>query len=261
MRPFTNISIIGAGNVGWHLGRALAAAGQPVVQVFSRQGSKARELAAQIGAQPLDDLALISASADLYILAVSDDAIGPTVEALSRYLPAEKAVVHTSGSTPTEVLEPFFLRCGVFYPLQTFSREREIDFSSTPICVYSSNPSLEAQLQGLGGAISSSVHRIDDEQRAVLHLAAVFVNNFTNHLFQLGQQIVQGEGIPFDLLRPLILETARKVQDADPAAMQTGPARRGDQETIRRHLDYLQKFPKLANVYEIMTRGIGGDES
>jgi predicted short-subunit dehydrogenase-like oxidoreductase (DUF2520 family) len=142
--------------------------------------------------------------------------------------------------------------------LQTFSRERETDFSAVPLCIYSPDTALEATLLTLGQRLSRSVYRIDDEQRAVLHVAAVFVNNFANHLFLLGQQIVEGENLPFDLLRPLILETARKVQVDEPAAMQTGPARRGDAETIRRHLEYLRKFPELAQVYETMTARIIG---
>jgi predicted short-subunit dehydrogenase-like oxidoreductase (DUF2520 family) len=258
MPPFTSITIIGAGNVGSHLGRALAAVGQPVLEVFSRDKGKAQSLAAEIGAQPQSELAQLSAAADLYLLAVSDDAIGLVAADLCAHLPSGKAVAHTSGGTPSEVLAAHFQRYGVFYPLQTFSRERETDFSAVPLCIYSPNSSFEAALLALAHRLSRSVYRIDDAQRAVLHVAAVFVNNFANQLFHFGQQIVEQEKLPFDLLRPLILETARKVQDADPQAMQTGPARRGDAETIRRHLDYLQKFPELAQVYEIMTERIMG---
>ena len=250
------IALIGAGNVGYHLGRRLAEKGCAVEQVFSRDKKKARNLAEQIGAEPIDNLKAVTLNADLYILAVSDDAIGMVAKRIRERLPEDKAVVHTSGAAPSTLLAPYFQRYGIFYPLQTFSRQREPDFNSIPICIFSPQPELEQELLGLARTISQSVHRIDDEQRAVLHVAAVFVNNFSNYLFQIGQEILGQEQLPFGLLQPLILETAQKVQEYPAREMQTGPARRGDLATIEHHLAYLKKFPKFRALYEVLTREI-----
>lgn len=250
------ITLIGAGNVGFHLGRRLVEKGAVIEQVFSRDKEKAKDLAAQIGAEPVDNLKEISSNADLYILAVSDDAIGMVAERLSEQFPEAKAVVHTSGAASSTLLAPYFRQYGIFYPLQSFSRQRQPDFDRIPICIFSPQAALEQELFELGRMISQNVHRIDDEQRAVLHVAAVFVNNFTNYLFQAGQEILERERLPFELLLPLILETAQKVQEYPAREMQTGPARRGDLATIERHLDYLKKFPKFAALYELLTNAI-----
>ena len=253
----SRITLIGAGNLGYHLGRRLHAVGIEIGQIFSRQAVKAQQLAEAIGGEAITRLEQVKPGADLYILAISDDAIAPVASQLQKQLPAKSAVVHTSGATPSTALAPYFPQHGIFYPLQTFSREREADFSNIPICIYSPNKELEARLTALGRQISQSVHRIDDEQRAVLHVAAVFVNNFTNHLFHIGQEILQEEQLPFELLLPLIRETGNKIEGHSPKAMQTGPARRGDQKTITRHLAYLKKFPNFEQVYKVLTKSIG----
>lgn len=251
-----SITLIGAGNAGYHLGRRLRATGSEIVQVFSRQPAKARELAEATGAQPINRLAEVKAGAGLYILAVSDGAIAPVAATLRQRLPEDSAVVHTSGATPSTVLAPSFPRHGIFYPLQTFSREREPNFSTIPVCIFSPDEELEGQLAALGRQISNNVHRIDDEQRAILHVAAVFVNNFSNHLFHIGKVIVEEEKLPFELLLPLIRETVDKIETNAPKDMQTGPARRGDRDTIARHLAYLKKFPNFEAVYEVLTESI-----
>lgn len=253
----TSITLIGAGNLGYHLGRRLHATGAEIRQVFSREAAKAQELARATGAQPVSQLEEVKAGAGLYILAVSDGAIDQVAATLQQHLPANSAVVHTSGATPSTVLAPHFPKHGIFYPLQTFSRNREPDFSSIPICVFSPDEELERQLAALGRQLSQSVHRIDDGQRAILHVAAVFVNNFTNHLFHIGHNILEEEKLPFELLLPLIRETVDKIETNRPEDMQTGPARRNDQETINRHLAYLKKFPNFAEVYRALTKNIG----
>ena len=204
-------------------------------------------------------LADIDAEADLYLLAVSDEAIVPVARALYQLGLKDKLLIHTSGATPAAVLRPFSRRFGVFYPLQTFSRERAIDFSKIPICIQANRTDDETRLLRLGQRLSRSVHRIDDRQRAVLHVAAVFANNFSNHLFEISAQVLEREDLPFDLLRPLIEETAAKVQTQRPADMQTGPAIRGDRTTIERHLDFLDDQPRLRALYRSLTELINPD--
>lgn len=232
------IVLIGAGNVGTHLGRRLQECGLPVWQVYSRRRERAQALARELQAQATDRWSEIQKNAELYILAVSDDAIAEVAGRLLDRLPADAFVVHTSGATPSTVLRDF-RRHGVFYPLQTFSREHPVDFSTVPICVSAHQPEDEALLEELARQISGKTARINDRERAILHVAAVFVNNFANHCFQIGYEVAQRENLSFELLQPLIQETARKIVGQVPAEVQTGPAIRGDVETIQRHLDYL----------------------
>lgn len=248
-----SIILIGAGNVGHHLGKRLYEKGLHIKQVFSRTKEKAQALAAEIQAEALTNLSKIDPNADLYILAIHDDAIPEVASQLSLN---QKLIVHTSGSTPSTVLQPYAQRFGIFYPLQTFSISKEVDFEQIPICIHANNKEDIIFLENLAKKISPKVYRINDEQRAILHVAAVFVNNFTNHLFQIGYNILEKENLSFDLLRPLILETAEKIQEHPPAEMQTGPAIRGDEATIQRHLLYLEKFPEYQSLYELLTKSI-----
>lgn len=254
--PLPDIVLIGAGNVGFHLGKRLAARGMKPVQVFSRSEEPARRLGEALDTPFTNDIEAIRPEANLYILAVRDDAIGNVAARLAPLLSGRPLIVHTSGATPSSVLAGYTSHYGVFYPLQTFSREREVDFDTVPFCIDAAREADARMLEQVAQRISTRVYRIDDRQRAILHVAAVFVNNFTNHLLGIGQDILDREGLPFDLLRPLILETARKVQDHPPAAMQTGPAVRGDQATIERHLDYLDKFPAYRELYRLLTVNI-----
>lgn len=250
------IVLIGAGNVGYHLGKRLFEKGLRPIQVFSRTPSKAIQLAESIEADPCSCLVDIRRDGTLYILAVSDDAIEPLSEKLSLHLPANALIVHTSGATPSTVLANSFSHYGVFYPLQTFSVNRPVNFDQIPICIDAPHKRDFEKLWGLGHVISSSVHRITDEQRAVLHVAAVFVNNFTNYLFGIGYDILKNHQLPFALLQPLITETVAKIKTAAPQEMQTGPAARRDKETINRHLKLLHEFPTFQTIYRQMSQGI-----
>ena len=248
--------LIGAGNVGYHLGRELHDCGLEVLQVFSRKITKARKLAKFIGADSTNDLAKISAKADLYLVAVHDDAINSVAQKLPLKVRREKLVVHTSGAAPSTIFKGICKRYGVFYPLQTFSVKRSVDFSRIPICYFANLKKDRTALNSLGAEISEAVYEINDDQRAVLHVAAVFANNFSNQLFNIAEQITQNEQIPFGLLRPLIEETAAKVQHQSPAQMQTGPALRGDLKTIEKHLDYLQQYPEWEKLYRLLSKSI-----
>jgi len=249
--------MIGAGNVGFHLGKALSLLPNvEVIQVYSRTRKKAAHSAQNIDCQYTTKIKNVRTDADLYIIAVSDTAIGLVAESLSA-LPhlSEKLVVHTSGATPSIVLHPHLSRIGIFYPLQTFSLQKQPNFETIPFCLDAVNEEDFLLLENLAQQLSTRTERIDDAQRAVLHVAAVFVNNFTNYLYTIGADIAEKEGVPFDLLKPLIAETADKIRDNAPRDMQTGPAIRGDKATIERHLAFLEGSG-YEGVYTFLTNGI-----
>lgn len=263
----TKIVVVGAGNVGWHLSKGLSDVGANVLQVYSRLEGRSKCLGDEINVSYITDLQEVNPDADLYILAVRDAAIEIVAEKIRRRLDAyfdekiEPLVVHTSGATPTTILQSFFKNYGVFYPLQTFSIDRPITFNTLPICIDAKQPSDVDLLFKLAQKLTPKVYRISNEQRQKLHVAAVIVNNFTNHLYTIANDILQQENIDFDILKPLINETVNKIQHHPPATMQTGPAKRNDETTIQRHLDYLQKYPDYRKVYKLLTNSIKDDES
>jgi len=225
--------ILGTGNLSKQLCRALAPA--KGVQIVQLVGRSAREFGKFPGAIPKSTDFHDIAEADLYLLAVNDDAIPE----LSGHLAQRRGLVaHTSGTVPLQALRASDR--GVFYPLQTFSAARAVDFTDIPLCLEAERPESLRLLETLGRALSGQIHEIGSGQRKILHLAAVFVNNFTNALYGVGQEICRQEGLSFDLLKPLILETAQKVQAILPGEAQTGPARRGDLRTQGEHLELLR---------------------
>ena len=252
MSSLPRIVILGAGNVGTRISQRMCAQGGPPLQIYSRSLRQNEN-----GIPVVPHLEEVLPNAEIYLIAVSDDAIASVAKDLSEYIPSDAFVVHTSGSTPSTVLAPFFSRYGVFYPLQTFSAVRIPDFEDIPICIFAPIQEDLDFLKKVAHWVSKSVHVLDDKQRAQVHLAAVFVNNFVNHLYHVGYQLLKDAELPFELLIPLIKETAAKVQpEADPAWLQTGPAKRGDEKTILRHLDALHKYPELKDLYERLTREI-----
>lgn len=256
MKKPPKIILIGAGNVATHLGLALYKSGVEVLQVFSRNLKKAKQLAQKLEAKPINDLSKITKKGTIYIIAVHDDAIREVAEQLA-YLKGEKRLfVHTSGATPSTVFKGVFKNYGVFYPLQTFSIDRKADFQNIPICIDTKKEKRISILQELADQLSPKVYQINDLERSVLHVAAVFVNNFTNHLFHIGEQICEEGNVDFDILRPLIQETAAKVQFNKPLSMQTGPAKRGDSKTIQRHLNHLKDQSDFKEFYELLTKSI-----
>ncbi len=253
------IVLIGAGNVATHLGRRFVEVGEEVVQVFSRKILKAGELALELGAGYTNGLEGVVKNADLYVIAVHDDAIGEVAAELFASGITDKLFAHTSGATPMWVLGEVasrHRRVGVFYPVQTFSKIRQPDFNKIPICVTASQPDDLAVLMQLAINTSPYCYPISDQQRATLHLAAVFVNNFTNHLFTIGENILKGSDMPFEMLLPLIQETVEKLENGPPATMQTGPAIRHDTATIEQHLRQLEGQSDLQEIYRILTQSI-----
>lgn len=246
------IVIIGAGNVGGHLARRFEEKGVEVLQVLTRHWDRHEGLTKLLKARFITSFEDIATDADAYILAVNDAAISEVAEKISKKV-SNRLIAHTSGATAGTILLPFSSRFGILYPLQTFSEVRTQDWDNLPVCVDANTAEDLALLHKLALHLSPNVYEITDEQRSILHVAATFVNNFGNYLYQIAEQIVESEDIPFRLLKPLIVETAAKVQNHSPADMQTGPARRGDLKTIENHLSYLEKYPDFRELYRTMT--------
>ncbi|MBF4467380.1 Rossmann-like and DUF2520 domain-containing protein [Flavobacterium sp. LC2016-12] len=243
------ITIIGSGNVAQHLIKAFSKSeAVEIAQVFSRKKEK---LSSLIEFDKIVSNYENLKEADLYIIAVTDNAIAE----VSQQLPFNnQLVVHTSGTASIETLDDKN-RKGVFYPLQTFSKNKEIDFSIIPICLEADNTFDFRVLETVAKSISKAVFPINSEQRKALHVAAVFVNNFTNHLYQIGQEICEENQVSFDILKPLIQETAEKIKTLEPIDAQTGPAKRNDSSTIEAHLEYLTN-ENQKNIYKILTQSI-----
>jgi predicted short-subunit dehydrogenase-like oxidoreductase (DUF2520 family) len=247
------ITLIGSGNVATHLGAALKNAGHQIVQVYSRNAQHAALLAYHIKAEPTDDLQQITADADLFMISVSDDAIDELAAMLAVH---GKPIVHTSGATALQVLLKYTDQAGVFYPLQTFSKSKEVDFWQVPMCIEAAYEDLTIELKELAQTISNNVSLVDSAQRKVLHLAAVFACNFPNYLYHAAQQLLAEHDLNFNLLRPLIAETAQKVEYQMPSDVQTGPAVRGDNKTMTAHLGLLQNEPQLKEIYTVLSQAI-----
>lgn len=253
-----NIVLIGSGNVATQMGLALKKTGHNILQVYSRTKSSGRALALKLRAQPLNDLKKISQTADLYIIAIKDDVVNSIVRQLNIN---GKLVVHTSGSLPLKTLKSVSSNYGVLYPLQTLSKNKIIDFSSVPLCIEANTKVNEKKLLAIAGSISKQVHLVDSEKRKVLHLAAVFACNFTNHMYALAEKLLRKNKLPFELLLPLIYETADKIKHASPSKMQTGPAIRNDKSIMKAHMILLSKQKKMKKIYKLMSQSIMKNKS
>lgn len=244
-----SVVILGAGNVATHLFKALNKADNvSVIQWYNRSLDAIKQYKKSLDIT--DNLNHLK-SADVYIIAVSDDAI----KAFSSELPFEnKLVVHTSGSVNIYDLDKKHKR-GVLYPLQTFSKNVDMDLTHVPICIETLDKKSYPLLKQLATSISNTTKKVNTDQRRILHLAAIFVNNFTNQLYRIGHEITESEGTEFDLLKPLIMETAKKVQNTSPYMAQTGPAKRNDKKTINKHLKLLEN-EHHKEVYKLLTKSI-----
>lgn len=250
------ITIIGAGRVAYHLARVLSVQHE-IVQIYSRTLEKAQQLADQFQAQAIEKLEQLDNRVDLVIIAVSDQSIAMVIEQIHPYL-SNNLIVHTSGSTHLDVLKQIHTRAGVFYPLQTFSLEREINWENTPLFIEAHDQEDQNILQNLANSLSSRVYLYSSEQRLSLHLAAVFACNFSNYCYHMAKQVVDAQQVDFSLLYPLILETANKATQNDPRQMQTGSAMRGDQNILNMHQSMLEQSQRsdLAEVYALMSQQI-----
>ncbi|MFW1760374.1 Rossmann-like and DUF2520 domain-containing protein [Acinetobacter calcoaceticus] len=250
------ISLIGSGRVAFHLAQALLAQGHNIVQVYARDFNKTQKFAEKIQAKACQSLQQFQ-PVDLIILAVSDSAIAELVKQVHELFP-ETLMVHTSGSTNIEVISHMHEKAGVFYPLQTFSLERDVDWTATPLFVEAVADVDQKLLSDLANSLSKRVYQYTSKQRLTLHLAAVFACNFSNYCFDMAKQIVDAEQVDFSLLYPLIVETAKKATENDPKQMQTGPAVRGDQNILAMHQNLLAQAERddLKEVYQLLSDGI-----
>ncbi len=253
MPGIEKIVMIGAGNLGTQLAKALFRKGKKILQVFSNTSSSAHLLAGQVEAAPVTDFDKITTKADLYIISVPDDVIGKIVKKI--YVD-DKIIVHTSGSVDMKILQGVSERFGVFYPLLTFSRNKDVSFKTTPLCIEANNNNVENLLTNLAGEISDDVRIFNSDQRKYLHLAAVFASNFTNYMCLVAEDILKIKDMPFDLLIPIIIETADKLIHETPLEAQTGPAIREDAGIIAKHLNMLELDKEKKEIYKLISENI-----
>ncbi len=243
----TSVTIIGAGNVAYHLGKALKDKGITISHLWSRTKENAQLLALEFGAE-LTELNELPEN-QIALVCLSDDAIQPTIAMLPQSIP----VAYTSGSVNLGQISSRN-DLGVFYPLQTISKAVELDLSEVPFLIEATNSDFEKSLIQLAKRISSNVHVINSEQRQQLHHSAVWINNFTNHLIYQAQELTKSGNLDFELLQPLLKETIRKVEKQSAYEAQTGPARRNDIKTLQKHLDALSGTSK--ELYALLSKSI-----
>jgi predicted short-subunit dehydrogenase-like oxidoreductase (DUF2520 family) len=248
-----NIVIIGSGNVAAVLGRKFKAAGHTISQIYSRNNVAASALAYEFDTESTNYKSMINKTADVYLIAVADDAINDVVTELR--LPG-KVVAHTAASVPKEILKTVTDHYGVFYPLQSLRKEMT-DLPDIPIFFDGSDDIAKMKLENLAHSIAKvKVVQANDNDRLKLHVAAVVVSNFTNHLYTLAEEYCLKEGLDFKQLLPLIEETALRIKNTSPKLAQTGPAIRHDKETIQKHIELLKNHPQLKNLYVLLTESI-----
>jgi len=245
------IVIIGAGNVATHLACRLKKKGHDILQIVSRSVENAKTLSLQIGVPFITDIKKINKQADIYLLCVPDDEIEKLNKTLK--LP-KKLILHTSGSVGITALKNISTNIGVLYPLQSFSKQVKVSFTSLPLLIEASNAISLQQVKTLALSLSKHIHEVDSAGRLKVHVAATMVNNFTNYLYYLSHDFLsKKKNNYFHLLMPLIKQTAKKIKINKPSSVQTGPARRHDEKTINKHLQLLKKYPEQKKVYELFT--------
>lgn len=244
-----SVNIIGSGNVGYHLCKAFSKVNSISINQWVNRNESLR-IDFKFSGTVINDINALTV-ADITIIAVKDDAINT----VSKNIPFSNAlVVHTSGSVGIHDLDRKNKR-GVFYPLQTFSKNTDLDFSNVPFCLEVLEKDQLPILKALAEALGSKHYKINTEQRQTLHLSAVYINNFVNQLYRIAHEISDAKNINFDILKPLILETAQKVQSMSPYMAQTGPAKRNDKKTIKRHLKLIED-DNHKQIYEMLTQSI-----
>ena len=251
-----NVSFIGSGNLAWHLAPALDNTEYSVKEVYSQDSNNAEVLVKRLyHASVKSSLDFSDSPSRIFLIAVSDDVIMDIAQEI--VLPKDAILLHTSGSQPLNVLSyADTSRLGVFYPLQTFSKNKKVDFEEIPFFIESEDGETERVLMTMAKAISKKVFKISSEDRKALHVAAVFASNFTNHMLSVSRDILSGNNLDFEWLKPLIAETINKALSIGPDEAQTGPAKRGDLEILDKHLEFLQSDEAVAEIYRVISQHI-----
>lgn len=246
-----DIFFIGSGNVATHLATGLKKAGHNIVGVCGRNTDNSQSLAQKVDAEAFAQLSQIPSNADIYLICVSDDNIASVAEQMP---PVRGIVAHTSGSVSIDAVKRF-RHHGVFYPLQSFSKSSALELGNVPFCIEGDSSETESALTRLASTLSANVRTLTTEQRKQLHLAAVFASNFANCMYAEAEQIMQHSGLPFEMLEPLVMETACKAFRLGPAKAQTGPARRGDTNVMERQQQLLPT-ENLKKMYSFVSKQI-----
>lgn len=252
------ITLIGSGNVAWHLGPALENAGYPVIEIFSREKRNAKALVKRLyNADHTSSLDFKESSSHVFIICIPDDAIEEVAKEI--IIPEHAILLHTSGNTEMNILEySATSNYGVFYPLQTFSKNKKLSFTEIPILLESSNKDTYKIIEKIAKSISENTYKVNSQQRKRVHIAAVFASNFVNHLLSLSEEILRKQNLDFDILKPLIIEQVTKSLNIDPENAQTGPAYRKDFKTLDNHVEILQNeySEELVDIYKMLTQSI-----
>lgn len=249
-----HIVLVGAGNVATHLAQALAREHR-VVQIYSRTAAAAETLAQAIGCSATHQLETLVEDADVYVVSVKDDALPSILPRLKEVNP-RALFVHTAGSIPMEIWKPYVQHYGVLYPMQTFSKTKPIDMTQVPFFIEATAPEDRERLYGIARSMSEKVYDATSEQRKMLHIAAVFCCNFTNHLYAMAADLLEKHGLPFEAMYPLIDETTAKIKQLTPYEGQTGPAVRNDISVMQLHTDLLSAYPELQTIYKQLSESI-----
>jgi predicted short-subunit dehydrogenase-like oxidoreductase (DUF2520 family) len=250
------VSFIGSGNLAWHLAPALDNAGYVVKEVYSRNPKHAEELTGRLyQAEVKATLDFSTSDSTVFIICTNDDAIADIAREI--ILPGDVFLVHTSGSQPMNILQYAATNnIGVIYPLQTFTKNKRIDFKNVPLFIETNNEETEKTIMEMSKVISTQVRKIFSEERKALHVAAVFASNFSNHMLTLSKGILEQNNLTFDLLKPLISETINKSLSIGPETAQTGPAKRGDLEILDNHMEFLKEDETLSEIYKLISQSI-----
>ncbi len=250
------IAILGAGNVAWHLAPALENAGHEITEVYSRDLKSADVILERLyAAEAVDNLDFSESKAEIYILAVSDQALQEISDEI--ILPEDSILIHTSGTVPLEVLGYSSASyTGVFYPLQSFTRGREMELDEVPFLLESEDEETLQKLKKLGKSISQNIHQVRSKDRKAVHVAAVFAGNFTNHMIRISEEIMRRQGLDFEILKPLIVESISKSLKLGSKNSQTGPAAREDYETLEEHHQFLNYNEQFAEIYRLISQDI-----
>ena len=243
------IVILGAGRVATHMAKALHKNGHKIDAVWSRTMESAQRLARVVDSSPVNDISVLPTDADAYIIAVKDSALQEVIAKVTKGRET-RLFLHTAGSMPLSVFEGYAKNGGVFYPMQTFSMEREVDFRAIPLFIEGA----DARIRQLAESISEHVYELSSDDRKYLHLAAVFACNFANHCYTLAAEVLEKKGLPFDVMLPLVDETARKVHELHPKEAQTGPAIRGDKNVMAAQAALLDS--RMQAIYNLMSESI-----